>query len=349
MYPIFRLGSRTRVKPDFAPSLIFCAVILISSCGGGGSSRANNPPPEPALSLSTTSLSFGTQTLGTTSAAQSVTLTNTGNAMLSITSIAANGDFSATNLCGDGIAAGRNCTLSVTFTPSASGPRSGSVTIIDNATGAPHTISLTGTGEVATVSIQLSSSMLIATQDGQPSSVGVTVTRLLGNTNFVTLSVGGFPAGVMSTITSPGTGDTGSVAFNAQNAAAGTYAITVDATDGATTATAQLTFVVAIVSTVQNSVNTSAGINGRLQQFMSTSFQPAEWDFDFFVRNPGATATLTNLNPQHIRLQGLSEAIPMKSNSSPCSVRRTTARNFRLPPPPVSWTTPAGIWTLPTT
>jgi Abnormal spindle-like microcephaly-assoc'd, ASPM-SPD-2-Hydin len=297
--------------------------LLAASCGGGGAAPASNPPPVPDVSLSTTSVNFGSQTVGTTSAAQSVTLTNTGNAMLSIASISATGDFATTNVCGGGIAPGQNCTISVTFTPWAAGARTGSVNIVDNAAGSPHTVTLIGTGQSPTLSIQLSPGTLIATQDGAPSSAGVTVTRTGGASSSVSLSLTGLPTGATSQITSPGTEDTGSISFDAQNAAAGTYSVTVIASDGATTASAPLTLVVAVVSTVQNSVNTSVGVNGRLQQFMSTSFQPAEWDYDFFFRIPTATTPLTNLNPQHIRLQGLSEAVPMKASS--------------IPPQPTDW------------
>src|SRR5690349_613059 len=148
MYTISRVRSKTRVEPDFTPFFFLCVALLISSCGGGSSPDGNHTP-EPSLSFSPTSLSFGSHTVGATSAAQSITLTNTGSALLSITSVSASGDFAATNTCRGGLAAGRNCSLSVTFTPSASGTRTGSVTIIDNAAGSPHIISLTGTGEVA--------------------------------------------------------------------------------------------------------------------------------------------------------------------------------------------------------
>jgi hypothetical protein len=49
---------------------------------------------------------------------------------------------------------------------------------------------------------------------------------------------------------------------------------------------------------------------------MSTSFQPAEWDYQFF-QNHTATepASLNKLGPQHVRLQGLSQAVPMKANT----------------------------------
>jgi hypothetical protein len=100
----------------------------------------------PAVSLSTTSLSFGNQQINTTSAAQTITLTNTGNGALSITSIVSSGDYAQTNTCGNSVAAAGSCTISVTFTPTATGTRTGAITITDNAAGSPHIVSLTGTG-----------------------------------------------------------------------------------------------------------------------------------------------------------------------------------------------------------
>ena len=65
---------------------------------------------------------------------------------LTVTNIAASGDYAQTNTCGTSVAAGANCTISVTFTPTATGSRTGAVTINDNAAGSPHIVSLTGTG-----------------------------------------------------------------------------------------------------------------------------------------------------------------------------------------------------------
>src|SRR5208337_3294665 len=92
----------------------------------------------PSVSLSPSSLAFGGQMVGTTSAPQSVTLANTGNGTLSITSISASGDFAETNTCGSSVAAGASCTISVTFTPTATGTRTGAVSITDNAAGSPQ-------------------------------------------------------------------------------------------------------------------------------------------------------------------------------------------------------------------
>ena len=62
---------------------------------------------------------------------------------------------------------------------------------------------------------------------------------------------------------------------------------------------------------VLNQTNSNAGLNGRLQSFMSTAFQPAEWDNAFFSNLPAASGLLWELAPQHIRLQPVSQAVPM--------------------------------------
>src|SRR3989475_1102373 len=118
----------------------------ISLTGSGVSSGTGSP----AASLSPTSLTFGNQNVGTTSATQAVTLSNTGTAALSISGIAVtgtnSGDFAQSNTCGSSVAASASCTINVTFAPTASGTRTATVTVTDNATGSPHTASLTGSG-----------------------------------------------------------------------------------------------------------------------------------------------------------------------------------------------------------
>jgi hypothetical protein len=100
--------------------------------------------------LSVTNLNFGSVTVGTTSAAKTVTLTNIGTFALSITSIAITGtnagDFLQTHTCGSSLAAGASCTISVKFKPTATGARSGALTITDSAAGSPQQVILSGTG-----------------------------------------------------------------------------------------------------------------------------------------------------------------------------------------------------------
>jgi predicted small lipoprotein YifL len=128
--------------------LLIAAVSAITSCGGGGG--ASTPPPTPEVSVAPTNLAFGNQPYDTTSAAQTVTLSNTGNASLSITSIAVTGanasDFAQTNTCGSSVAAGANCAIAVMFTPSALGTWTAALSISDNASGSPQSVALSGTG-----------------------------------------------------------------------------------------------------------------------------------------------------------------------------------------------------------
>ena len=100
----------------------------------------------PGLSLSPTSLSFPDQLVGTSSTAQSFTLTNLGTPALSLCSITTSGDFSQTNNCGTSLAAGASCDISVSFLPTVQGTRSGEVTISSSAVGSPHGVSLSSTG-----------------------------------------------------------------------------------------------------------------------------------------------------------------------------------------------------------
>ena len=123
---------------------------VFPSSGGG-----TTPPPSSAtLVAGPTSLSFPSQALNTTSGTQTVTVTNTGTAAAAVSSVATTGDFSQTNTCGSSIAANGSCTVSVKFTPTASGLRGGSLTVNSNATNNPTTVALSGTG-AGTVSTNL--------------------------------------------------------------------------------------------------------------------------------------------------------------------------------------------------
>ena len=107
----------------------------------------------PIVTLSTTSLTFSNQPLGTTSSPQSITLTNNGDAALTISSIAATGDFAETDTCVGNVTPGANCSISVTFSPTSIGTRTGQITITDNAFGSPHNINLNGTGTAPAVTL----------------------------------------------------------------------------------------------------------------------------------------------------------------------------------------------------
>jgi hypothetical protein len=127
----------------------------------GGSTRAfvaeiSTADPS-GVQLSSTSITFPNQSVGTISPAQNVKLTNTGNSSLNITSLQASGDFSQTNTCGSVVLAAGTCTISITFSPTARGARTGAVTLNDDAPGSPQSIALTGTGIAPAVTLSVNS------------------------------------------------------------------------------------------------------------------------------------------------------------------------------------------------
>ncbi len=107
---------------------------------GGGTSGGT------ALSASPSSVSFGNEAVGSTSSAQTVTVSNPGSTAASVSSVSVSGPFSQTNTCGGSIAAGASCTVSVKFAPAASGAASGTLSVASSAPGSPLTVALSGTG-----------------------------------------------------------------------------------------------------------------------------------------------------------------------------------------------------------
>jgi hypothetical protein len=152
-------GSNCTINVTFSPSATgvrTASVQLTDNAADSPQSVAlSGTGTAPAVTLSPTSLSFGSRTVGSTSAAQSVTLTNSGGAGLSISGIAVAGsnagDFAQTNNCPGSLAAGSSCTISVTFTPSATGARSATVQVTDNASDSPQSVALSGTGALAAI------------------------------------------------------------------------------------------------------------------------------------------------------------------------------------------------------
>jgi hypothetical protein len=154
-------GAQCTLSVTFTPSATGARSASISVSDSAASSPQNIPLsgagviPAPVVALSPTSVDFGNQNMGTTSATQSVTLTNAGTAALTITGIALagpnTGDFAETATCPTNpstLAIGASCTLTISFTPSATGTRSASVSITDNAANSPQSITLSGAGVI---------------------------------------------------------------------------------------------------------------------------------------------------------------------------------------------------------
>jgi hypothetical protein len=151
-------------------------VISLSGIGSSG-----------VVTLAPTSLTFSAQQLGTSSAAQTVTLTNSGNASLSINNIQATGDYSQTNNCPSTLSSGSNCTLNIMFTPTVAGTRSGSVSVSDNLSNSPQTVALTGTAYLTAITAA-PASLTFGTQMLNTASAAQVVTVTNASASAVTVS-----------------------------------------------------------------------------------------------------------------------------------------------------------------
>ena len=145
-------GSCT-VNVTFAPTAAGSrtATLSVANSASGGPLSATlvGVGLGPISNLNPRSLTYASQAVGTTSNSQIVNLTNVGSTPLNITGIAASGDFAETNTCGASLAAGGTCQISVIFAPTATGTRTGSITVSDNASGSPQTITLSGVATAA--------------------------------------------------------------------------------------------------------------------------------------------------------------------------------------------------------
>ncbi|MGB8411785.1 MAG: choice-of-anchor D domain-containing protein [Candidatus Binatus sp.] len=127
----------------------FAAIVLIATAtlllAGFGTAPAHATV---RLTISPLALSFAEQEVGTTSAAKNVTLTNPNSSALQINTVTPSGDFSLSNdgCSGTDLAPAAKCIVSVVFTPSQSGTRTGDLTIVDAAATSPQTVTLTGKG-----------------------------------------------------------------------------------------------------------------------------------------------------------------------------------------------------------
>jgi hypothetical protein len=149
--------------------------------------------PTPEVSLSPAGLSFPAQSVGTTSAPQTVTLTNMGTAPLKISSVGTVGDFSVTSNCGTSVAVRGSCPLAVTFKPTARGTRTGTLRITDDAPGSPHTVALSGFGSVPGLTLSRTSVVFASRRVGTTSSAEPVV---LTNTGDGPLSLSSTLAGI---------------------------------------------------------------------------------------------------------------------------------------------------------
>ena len=167
------LPLKVRNKSSFFFLISFVVVLLAAAASAQ------------TVTLSPTSEAFGNEPVGDTSAARKITLSNTGTASLTITSITTSGPFAQTNTCGTTVKAGKNCAISVTFSPTKTGVATGAVTITDNATNSPQSVSLTGSG-VTGVTVSPTNLTFPATNIGVTSAP---LTSTLANNQTTVLSI----------------------------------------------------------------------------------------------------------------------------------------------------------------
>ncbi|MGB8477536.1 MAG: choice-of-anchor D domain-containing protein [Acidobacteriaceae bacterium] len=146
------------------------AVSLAATLAGGGFLRVGtygrgiwqvpllSGVPQTSMTVSPTTLTFGGQPLQTISSPQTVTVTNMGAPSLTVSNISIIGDFLETDNCGSAIAANGTCQISVTFDPSTSGTRTGTLTIPGNIAGGQETVGLSGTGTTQSAIVLLPNS-----------------------------------------------------------------------------------------------------------------------------------------------------------------------------------------------
>jgi hypothetical protein len=204
-------------------------------------------PAQPAISLSSASLTYDAQTVGTTSASQTITVTNSGIAPLTVSRLAISGDFNETDSCTAAtIGVSRICTIQIRFLPSSTGNRPGLLTIYGNVAGGQATATLFGSGTPASplalnpVTIAFPSTLVNATSAAQ------NITLSNSGSTAITLqapSVAGtdfkISASTCGSTLPPSTGCTLSVTFTPTGS--GPRNVTFSISDSAGTQTASLT------------------------------------------------------------------------------------------------------------
>jgi hypothetical protein len=205
-------------------------------------------PAAPAMTLSPASLTFSTQAVGTASVAQTITVTNSGNAPLVVSQIALTGNFTEADNCAGsagGIAAGASCAVQVVFLPSATGTSSGLLTAYGNVAGGQATATLTGIGAARAAIVLNPTTVTYSGTNVGAASAAQDIT--ISNTGRVTATLGTIAVSGDFAITANTCGPTlgvsagCTVAIAFQPTASGTRSGSLTVTDSAGTQTTSLT------------------------------------------------------------------------------------------------------------
>lgn len=170
--------------------------------------------------------------------------------------------------------------------------------------------STTTHSQALTFGVSLGASSVVVGQDGVAATVSLTT---FGQSGSPTVAFAGLPSGITAQYLST----SGMLQFTGSaSAAAGTTSVTVSVSQGGQSASKTLSVISAPVVAISGTQDTFKGVNGKLIHAMGTSFQPAEWSNTFFNTNTSARETaLGALGAKYIRIQGVSQGVPMKSNT----------------------------------
>lgn len=190
-------GAQCTVTVTFTPlaSGVATAAIMLMDSAPDSPQTISLTGTTSTLTLSASSLSFGTVPIGTTSAPQTLTATNQGTTALTFSSITASGNFAETDNCTKApVQPTTTCSINVTYTPSSKGPSVGSLTINDNAPGSPQVVLLNGSGIVQDFTISAGPSAAVISA-GKSANYTLSITPIAGFSQPVSLSCSGLPPG----------------------------------------------------------------------------------------------------------------------------------------------------------
>lgn len=154
----------------------------------------------PILSISPTSLDFGSQYVGTSSAPAVVTVANNGDAPFNIASVSASAGFVPLSTCGNTVQPSFSCAIGIFFDPANTGTQTGLLTIIDNLPTSPQLVTLTGNGTEISVAASAGSSTAQSVTSGQTAQFNLSITPVSGYTGNVNLSCAGVASGFTCTL-----------------------------------------------------------------------------------------------------------------------------------------------------
>jgi hypothetical protein len=260
----------------------------------------------PAATFSLPGINLGNVVVSK-SASQAVTLTNTGSAVLTISSIASSGAFSQIDNCPPSLAAGIACTITVTGTAAAKGPIAGLLTVTDNVPGSPQTLTLSGVGVNGQLNLHLSGTTVDSGNPVHSNTVTLSFPAPRGGAAVSLSSSNPEVASVPATTTIPA-GSKISPAFSIMTAGVDAPTpVTLSATFNGITSTAILTVNPAVLQSLNLSRATVIGGQSTTANFATLDGQspPA-----------GAILALTSANPA-IAAVPASIRIPAYANQSP--------------------------------